>query len=102
MPSSASAISKQQPQNVAKAYELREQVSDWENYFITFNYHRQGTGNLELARQTLESWAQKYPEAVEAHGLLSAFTSQALGHYEKAVEEGQKSISSIRISPWAT
>ena len=59
---------------------------------ITFNYHRQVTGNLELARQTLESWAQKYPNDVEPHGLLSAFTSQALGHYEKAVEEGQKSI----------
>jgi tetratricopeptide (TPR) repeat protein len=79
-------------QNVAKAYELRDRASDWENYFITFNYHRQLTGNLELARQTLESWAQKYPRSVEPHGLLSAFTSQACGRYEKAVEEGQKSI----------
>jgi serine/threonine protein kinase/tetratricopeptide (TPR) repeat protein len=79
-------------QNVAKAYELRNQVSDWENYFITFNYHRQLTGNLELARETLEAWGQKYPNAVEPHGLLSAFTSQALGHYDKAIEEGQKSI----------
>jgi serine/threonine protein kinase len=52
-------------QNVAKAYELRDRVSDWENYFITFNYHRQVTGNLELARQTLESWAQKYSSSVE-------------------------------------
>jgi tetratricopeptide (TPR) repeat protein len=79
-------------ENVAKAYELRGQVSDWENYFITFNYHRQVTGNLELARQTLESWAQKYPNDVEPHGLLSAFTSQAFGRYEKAVEEGQKAL----------
>jgi len=79
-------------QNVAKAYELRDQVGDWENYYITFNYHRQLTGNLELARQTLESWGQKYPNDVEPHGLLSAFTSQALGHYGKAVEEGQLSI----------
>ena len=79
-------------QNVTKAYGLRDKVSDWENYFITFNYHRQGTGNLELARQTLESWAQKYPNAVEPHGLLSAFSSQALGRYENAVEEGQKAI----------
>jgi eukaryotic-like serine/threonine-protein kinase len=79
-------------QNVAKAYALRDQVSDWENYYITFNYHRQLTGNLEVARETLESWGQKYPNSVEPHGLLSAFTSQALGHYDKAVEEGQKSI----------
>src|SRR4051812_21803109 len=56
-------------ENVAKAYELRGQVSDGENYFITFNYHRQVTGNLELARQTLESWTQKYPNDVMPHGL---------------------------------
>src|SRR5215472_1343835 len=83
-------------QNVAKAYELRDGVSDWENYFITFNYHRQVTGNLELARQTLESWAQKYSNDLEPHGLLSAFTSQAFGRYEKAIEEGQKT---IQIAP---
>jgi serine/threonine protein kinase len=39
-------------QNVAKDYEVRDRVSDWENYYITFFYHRQVTGNLELARQT--------------------------------------------------
>ena len=48
-------------QNVAKAYELRDRVSDRENYFITFTYHRQVTRNLELCRQTLESWTRKYP-----------------------------------------
>lgn len=78
--------------NVETAYGLRSQVSDRENYFITFNYHRQVTGNLELARQTLEAWAQQYPNDVEPHGLLSAFTSQAFGRYEKAVEEGQKAL----------
>ena len=48
-------------QNIARAYELRNRVSDQENYFITFNYHRQVTRNLELARQTLESWVQSTP-----------------------------------------
>ena len=80
------------PKNVGKAFQMRDEVSEWENYFITFNYHRQLTGDLEFARQTLEAWVQRYPESVEAHGLLSAFTSQALGHYAEAVEEGQKSI----------
>jgi serine/threonine protein kinase/tetratricopeptide (TPR) repeat protein len=79
-------------QNMAKAYELRDRVSDWENYFITFNYHRQVTRNLELARQTLESWTQKYPRDIDARGLMSGFTSQGVGRYEKAVEAGQKAI----------
>jgi len=60
--------------NIAKAYELRDHVSDSESFFITFNYHRQVTGNLELARQVLESWVQKYPRDLLPHGLLSGFT----------------------------
>jgi tetratricopeptide (TPR) repeat protein len=78
--------------NTSKAYELRGRVSDRENYEITFNYQRQVTRNLEMARQTLESWVQKYPAELNAHGFLAAFTSQGSGRYEKAVEEGQKAI----------
>jgi eukaryotic-like serine/threonine-protein kinase len=78
--------------NVAKAYELRGAVSDLENYYITFTYHRQLTRNLELCRQTLESWARKYPRDLHAHGFLSGFTSPGTGHYDRAVEEGQKAI----------
>ena len=79
-------------QNIAKAYELRNRVSDQENYLITFNYHRQVARNLELARQTLESWVQKYPRDLSPHGFLAAFTSQGSGHYERAAEEGLKAI----------
>jgi tetratricopeptide (TPR) repeat protein len=79
-------------ENVAKAYELRDGVSDRENYFITFTYHRQLTRNLELCRQTLESWTRKYPRDLHPHGFLSGFTSPGTGHYDRAVEEGQKAI----------
>jgi eukaryotic-like serine/threonine-protein kinase len=79
-------------QSVAKAFELRDSVSDRENYFITFTYHRQLTRNLELCRQTLESWTQKYPSDFFPHGFLSGFTSPGTGHYDRAVEEGQKAI----------
>jgi serine/threonine protein kinase len=79
-------------EDVAKAYELRDGVSDWENDYITFTYHRQLTRNLELCRQTLESWTRKYPRDLHPHGFLSGFTSPGTGHYERAVEEGQKAI----------
>ena len=79
-------------QNIAKAYQLQGGVSDRENYFITFNYHRQVTRNLELARQTLESWTQKYPGDLYPHGFLSGFTSSGSGHFDTAVDEGQKAI----------
>src|ERR1035437_8224920 len=79
-------------QNISKAYELRDRVSDQENFFITFNYYRQVPRNLELARQTLESWTQKYPRDLLPHGFLSGFTSPGSGQYDKAVEEGLKAI----------
>src|SRR5579871_3298458 len=79
-------------QNIAKGYELRSRVSKPENYFITFNYHRQVTRNLELARQTLESWVQETPRDLMPHGFLAAFTTQGSGRYDKAAEEGQKAI----------
>ena len=52
--------------------------------FITFNYHRQVARNLELARQTLESWAQKYPADRLPHRFLSGFTSPGTGHYDES------------------
>jgi tetratricopeptide (TPR) repeat protein len=79
-------------QSIARAYELRNRVSDRENFFITFNYYRQVPRNLELARQTLESWVQKYPGELWPHGFLSGFVSPGTGHHERAVEEGQQAI----------
>jgi serine/threonine protein kinase len=79
-------------ENIARAYRLRDGVSDRENYLITFGYHRQVTRNLELTRQTLESWVQKYPGDVTPHGYLSGFTSPGSGHCDRAVEEGLKAI----------
>jgi tetratricopeptide (TPR) repeat protein len=79
-------------QSIARAYELRDRVSDRENFFITFNYYRQAPRNLELARQTLESWLHKYPADTMPHWFLSGLTSPGTGHHETAAEEGQKAI----------
>ena len=80
-------------QSIARAYALRDSVSEPENYYITFSYQRQVTRNLELARQTLESWKHQDPGALLPHGFLSGFVSPGLGHYETAVDEGLKAIS---------
>jgi serine/threonine protein kinase len=79
-------------ENVARAYELRDGVSDWENYYIAFTYHRQLTRNLELCRQTLEAWSRIYPMNLYPHGFLSGFASPGTGHHDRAVEEGLKAI----------
>ena len=79
-------------QSIATAYALRDRVSDRENFFITFNFYRQVPRNLELARQTVESWAQKYPGELLPHGFLSGWTSPGTGHHARAAAEGQKAI----------
>ena len=47
-------------ENTRKAYELRERVSELENFYIESHYY-QTTGELEKARQVYELWAQSYP-----------------------------------------
>ena len=80
-------------ESTAKAYELRNRASDRERFFITVNYDRQVTGNLQKAHETLELWAETYPRDRDAHGLLSGFVSQGTARYEQAVQEALKAIA---------
>jgi eukaryotic-like serine/threonine-protein kinase len=57
--------------SILKAYELRSRASEAEKFFIASSYYEQVTGNLELAQQICEMWAQTYPQAMEPHGFLS-------------------------------
>jgi eukaryotic-like serine/threonine-protein kinase len=79
-------------ENTTKAYQLRDHANDRERFFITTLYDRQVTGNLEKAHQTLELWAQTYPRDLDAHGLLTGFSSQGTGRYEQSIEEGKKAL----------
>jgi tetratricopeptide (TPR) repeat protein len=44
-----------------RAYELRHRASDRERFYISSDYDRQVTGNLERQVQTLMLWAQNLP-----------------------------------------
>ena len=79
-------------ESTSTAYRLRDRASDRERFYITVNYDRTVTGNLEKAKQTCELWAQTYPRDGNPHGLLSGFISQGSGKYERAVEEAKKAI----------
>ncbi len=79
-------------ENIRKAYELRDRANDREKFFITAYYDGRGTGNQEKAQQTCEVWAQSYPREVTPHYFLTGFIYPVLGRYERAVDEGRKSI----------
>jgi serine/threonine protein kinase/tetratricopeptide (TPR) repeat protein len=87
--------------SLTKAYELRDRTSEAERSFIAANYDLQVTGNMDAARQTLESWAQTYPREIHTHGLLSGVVYPALGWHEKAVEAAKKAIELDPIFPFA-
>jgi eukaryotic-like serine/threonine-protein kinase len=81
--------------NISKAFELRERVSEREKFNITFNYYDNVTGELDKAAHTNEQWAQAYPRDGSAHNAL-ATVYEYLGQYDKLVAE---EIETVRLFP---
>jgi tetratricopeptide (TPR) repeat protein/tRNA A-37 threonylcarbamoyl transferase component Bud32 len=88
-------------ENNTKAYQLREHVSDAENFFITGTHDLDVTANMLKAQQTFELWQQAYPRDVHAPGLLSGMIYPMLGKYDKAIEAAQRAISIDPEFPFA-
>jgi tetratricopeptide (TPR) repeat protein len=83
-------------EEVRKAYELRDRVSDRERLYILMLYDRQVTGNLEKELQTLESWAQTYPRDSFPPGIIAGWVARGTGQYERGIQGSQEA---IRLSP---
>jgi len=79
-----------------KAYELRNQTSEPEKYYISAIFHKEVTGDLEKAEQSCKLWIQAYPRAEEPHIYLSGAIYPGIGQYEKAAEEAR---DAIRLKP---
>ena len=76
-------------ENIRKAYELRDRVSEREKFYIESHYYQFVTDDLEKARQVYELWAQTYPrELVPPNNLTYIYG--ALGQYEKALMEARE------------
>jgi eukaryotic-like serine/threonine-protein kinase len=77
---------------IAKAYALKDKVSERERLRIAAYYYAYSTGELEKEAQTYELWIQSYPHDAVPYGNLSA-NSAALGQYEKSVSETQQALA---------
>ncbi len=71
-------------ENLQKAYDLRDKVSEREKFRISSSYYLLVTGELEKAIQTYELWAQTYPRNSEPFGNLGVDYTY-LGQYEKGI-----------------
>ena len=77
-------------QNIKKAYELRDRVSEREKYRISALYYQNVTGELEQASQVYELWAKSYPKDSIPPGNLGYIYAQ-LGQYDKALTANEDS-----------
>jgi eukaryotic-like serine/threonine-protein kinase len=83
-------------ESATKAFQLRDRASERERFFITFNYDREVTGNLEHAFQTLELWEQTYPRRSappDAMELLGGLSTKGTGRWEIALDRARKTIA---------
>jgi serine/threonine protein kinase/predicted Zn-dependent protease len=79
-------------ENLRKAYELRERVSEREKLYISATYYTTVTGELEKAVQQYELWIQEYPRDQEAYDDL-AVAYVTLGRLEKATPAFQQALA---------
>jgi eukaryotic-like serine/threonine-protein kinase len=76
-------------ENIKKAYELRQSVSEKERFDIEAMYYSIVTEDIEKLRQELELWAQTYPRS-SRNNLGLAYL--ALGLYDQSLLEFRESL----------
>ena len=77
-------------ENIKKAYDLRDRVSEREKYRISSMYYQNVTGELEQASQVYELWGKSYPQDSVPLGNLGVIHG-ILGQYDKATAEIKES-----------
>jgi eukaryotic-like serine/threonine-protein kinase len=78
-------------ENIRKAYEFRDHVSEAERFGITTSYYVTVTGELEKAAQECELWAQAYSRDPSPH-FIWAIVSEYLGQYETGAVQEREAI----------
>ena len=86
--------------HTTRAFELRERATDDERFFITATYHRQVTGNLDLALRAFDLWAHTYPRTFNLYGLASGFVTKGQGQYEGCIQRAAKAEAADPQSPF--
>jgi len=79
-------------ENIHKAYELRDKLTEWERLYIEAHYYDHGTGELEKAAQVYEVWQQTYPRDWVPYNNLASLNA-AFGKYEEALEDARQALS---------
>ena len=76
-------------ENIKKAFELRDRVSEREKFYISAHYYDTVTGETDKAIETYDLWRHTYPRDTIPHNNLALRYSQ-IGQYEKALVSAQE------------
>ena len=79
-------------QSALRAYQARERASGPEKFNIEYSYHRNVTGNLDKAWQSISLWRQIYPRDSKAFSLSGGYAANGTGRFEEAAEASAKSV----------
>ena len=85
----------QAAENIRKAYELREHVSEHERLYIESHYYQFVTGDLGKASQAYEMWAATYPDDEAPRTNLAVIYSN-LGKMDQSLAQAKEA---VRIAP---
>jgi eukaryotic-like serine/threonine-protein kinase len=77
--------------NTGKAFELRQNVSELEKFYIESHYYHQTTGDLEKAIEVYNLWAQIYPRDWARASAVTT-TYNMLGQYDRALVENREAL----------
>lgn len=87
-------------ENAAKAFALKDKVSDREQLYITYVYDNYSLGDVDKAVETLRLYDQSYPHDFRASGNLS-LAYQWLGQFDKSYAAASESVKlNPEISAW--
>jgi tetratricopeptide (TPR) repeat protein len=79
-------------QSAIRAYRARERASGPEKFNIEYSHHRNVTGNLEKAWQSVSLWRQTYPRDPKAFMLSGGYAANGTGRLEQVVELSAKAV----------
>jgi tetratricopeptide (TPR) repeat protein len=84
--------------NLKKAYELRNRVSDFESQAISMIYYRDCLGDYEKALQIVQRWNQDYPRHALPLLSIGDMYLNRLGRFKEALDPLQET---LKIEPQA-
>ena len=83
--------SQESMKNFAKAFELRDRVSERERFYIEASYYSFVTGELPKSNQSYSEWIAAYPDDYVPYANLP-INQVSLAEYEKAAESARHAI----------